>query len=105
MFVLHVLAPLLVVTAAWLGLRRFDGYSERRFRHRFLSRHVLLAFFVLGCLLALGRVWWASGVRHAADPWNGIILMILGSAGALALFALNLRRTSIIVGLTLDSPG
>lgn len=100
MLVLAILGIFAAVGGAGWGLWRFNAYADNRFNHHFFTITSFVAIIGSAVLVAGGRAWWANAQESgSSDPWNGIILMVLGSAGAIALLVRNVWRTNILVGL------
>lgn len=99
MLVITILSIITIALGTVFGIRWFDRYSHERFGHRFFTNRTYLASTAIVLALGGGSMWWESAKRTGDDPWNGIVLMLVGATAALALFVWNVRRTNVPFGV------
>lgn len=95
MFILEITAAFAVAGLALASIVAFNRFTTREYGHRFFG-WLPLVVGAVGVWSVIGGV----GMAQSADTMTaGALLAIAGAVVTLALVAINVRRTSPLVGL------
>lgn len=99
MFVIEIICALMVFGGLIYAVGWFNAHCSKRFRHKFFTSASFISVLASLLLIFGGKLWYASAAESHGATLNGIMLMVLGAAGLVAMVWYNIRRTNLAYGI------
>lgn len=96
--VLKVIGVAAGILATVTPLIILERYVSRRHGFSFFSKRAFAAPVIAAASMMGGGYWRYQAQQTRGDELNGIVLMVLGAAGAVAILVWNIRRAGVLVG-------
>lgn len=102
MIVLGVILALLGIAFIYWLIIKIDEYTYKVYKYEFFSSVHFFVLFLANVSLYFGHMWYKTVIAASEDILNGIILMIIGALIVTFVVYVNVKRTSLLLGLSVS---
>jgi len=101
MLVLSIIAVIIALVIVALFISYTNSYSQRVYGYDIFNSYTFVLCVIAYLSLYFGNKWYMSALEAGGDTLNGALVMIIGASILLYVFEYNIKKTSILYGVTM----